>query len=70
MTDKHYVRLRNDVLLAVTYLLHEQGTPLAGVPGMKMTKTAYVNEVLINDLAKRGHYPPKTADIVNEAVPP
>jgi hypothetical protein len=59
MTDDNYVRLRNDVLRAVTYLLHEQGTPIAGVPGMKMTKTGYVNEVLINDLAKRGHWPLK-----------
>ena len=59
MTRENYVRLRNDVNRAIKYLLHEQGEQIAGVPGLSMTKTGFVNEVLINELSKRGHYPPK-----------
>ena len=59
MPNENHVRLRDDVLRAVMYLLHEQGTQISGVPGVKMTKAGYVNEVLINDLAKRGHWPLK-----------
>lgn len=59
MVKKNYVRIRDDVDRAITYLLHEQGVQLAGIPGVSQKKATYVNETLINDLAKRGHYPPK-----------
>lgn len=59
MPKNQYVRLRDDVYESAKYLLHEQSSIISGVPGTAATITGYVNEVLINDLAKRGHYPPK-----------
>lgn len=56
---KQYVRLRNDVFRAANYMLTEQGSVISGIPGVKMTRTTYVNELVMNDLSKRGHYPPK-----------
>ena len=59
---KQEIRLRNDVYRAALYLLKERGTQISGMPGVKMTLTGYVNEVLINDLDKQGHYPPRTEE--------
>jgi hypothetical protein len=59
MVKKNYVRIRNDVDRSIDYLLHEQGVQLAGIPGVVQKKATYVNETLMNDLAARGHYPPK-----------
>lgn len=56
---KQYVRLRDDVFRATNYMLAEQGAVISGIPGVKMNRTAYVNELVMNDLSKRGHYPPK-----------
>lgn len=54
-----FVRLRNDVARAINYMLAEQGTMIAGVPGVSLSRSAYINELVINDLSKRGHFPPK-----------
>lgn len=62
---KQYIRLRDDVFRATNYMLAEQGVAISGVPGVKMTRTAYINELAINDLAKRGHYPPKNKEFDN-----
>ena len=59
MVKSNYVRIRNDVDRSIKYLLEEQGVQLAGIPGVVQTKTTYVNEVLMNDLAAKGQYPPK-----------
>jgi hypothetical protein len=56
---KQEIRLRNDVFRAANYMMKEQGTQISGMPGVKMSLTAYVNELIINDLSKRGHYPPR-----------
>jgi hypothetical protein len=39
--------------------MHEKAAQIGGIPGVGMTKTGVVNEVMINFLAKEGHYPPK-----------
>ena len=54
-----YIRLRDDVFRSANYYLHEEGTKISGVPGVKQKLTTYVNECLMNDLAAKGHYPPK-----------
>jgi hypothetical protein len=53
------VKIRKDVWISLTYYLHEQGAKVSGVPGVKISRTAVVNEVLMNYLAAKGHYPPK-----------
>jgi len=58
-TKETFVRLRNDVAKAADYMLAEQGTVIAGIPGVSLSRSAYVNEIVMNDLAKRGHYPPR-----------
>ena len=58
------VKIRKDVWTSLTYYLHEQGAKISGVPGVKISRTAVVNEVLMNFLASKGHYPPKT-EVVN-----
>jgi hypothetical protein len=60
--DDQKVRLRDDVFLSLTYYIHEQGARISGNPGVTVTKTGVVNEVLMNFLAARGHYPPKCKD--------
>jgi len=57
--DDQKVRLRDDVFRSLTYFIHEQGARVSGVPGVKVTKTGVVNEVMMNYLADKGHYPPK-----------
>ena len=61
---KDKINLRKDVSASLTYYLHEQGERVSGVPGVKISRTAVVNEVLMNFLASKGHYPPKT-EVVN-----
>jgi hypothetical protein len=56
---KDRINLRKDVGISLTYYLHEQGAKVSGVPGVKISRTAVVNEVLMNYLAAKGHYPPK-----------
>jgi hypothetical protein len=53
------IRLRDDVDLSLEFYMHEKATQISGIPGVEMTKTGVVNEVLMNFLAKEGHYPPK-----------
>jgi hypothetical protein len=60
MVKKNYIRIRDDVNRSIDYLLGEQGVQLAGIPGVVQKKTTYVNEVLMNDLAAKGHYPPRS----------
>jgi len=62
--QKLYVRIKHGVFAATKRMLAEQGAAIAGVPGVEIKLTTYVNELLINDLAKRGHYPPKITDAV------
>jgi hypothetical protein len=61
---KDKINLRKDVWISLTYYLHEQGEKVSGVPGVKISRTAIVNEVLMNFLASKGHYPPKIQDTV------
>jgi hypothetical protein len=57
--DENRVRLRDDVSLSLKFYMHEKAAQISGIPGVQMTKTAVVNEVMMNFLAKEGHYPPK-----------
>lgn len=57
-----YVRLRKDVYTSAQYMIAEQGAAIAGVPGVTISVTTYINDLAINDLAKRGHYPPRVEE--------
>ena len=57
--DEKRIRLRDDVDLSLKFYMHEKAAQISGIPGVEMTKTGVVNEVMINFLAKAGHYPPK-----------
>lgn len=53
------IRLRPDVNRSLDYYIAEQGTAISGVPGIVMTRSDTVSEILMNFLAEKGHYPPK-----------
>lgn len=53
------VHLREDVNTSLNYYMHESAAIISGIPGVRMTKADCVNELLINFLAGKGHYPPK-----------
>jgi hypothetical protein len=68
MPPKEKITLRKDIRLSLTYYLHEQGAKISGVPGLKLSRSAVVNEVLMNFLASKGHYPPKVQPEVPHGV--
>ena len=56
------IHLRTDVNKSLNYYMHEKGTIISGVPGATMNKQGVVNQLLIEFLAREGHYPPKTEE--------
>lgn len=60
--DIDRVHLREDVNTSLNYYMHESAELISGVPGIRMTKADFVNELLINFLSAKGHYPPKNSD--------
>jgi hypothetical protein len=59
MKKDNRVRIRKDVNESLEYYMHEQMTPVSGVPGISMSKSEVVSEMLMNVLAAKGHYPVK-----------
>lgn len=53
------VHIRKDVNISLNYFMHEKAAQISGIPGVRMTKSDFVNEQLMNFLAEKGHYPPK-----------
>lgn len=59
MTQNQNIRLRDDVYLATKNMLTEHEKLLSGVIGASLTFTNYINDLAIDDLTRRGYYPPK-----------
>lgn len=61
MTNDDYVRLRKKVKQSLDYFIRERNTSVVaeGIVGEKITMAGYVNELIMSDLIKRGHYPPR-----------
>ena len=60
MTSKDTrVRLRNDVYDSLTYYIHDEKARLSGIPGVMPDAACVVNEILMNYLAEKHHYPPR-----------
>ncbi len=57
MTEgKLLVRLRKDVDIAIRKYIETENSRITGNPGFKATRSAVVNEVLMNYLAEKGYY--------------
>jgi tryptophanyl-tRNA synthetase len=61
MVKSNRVRIEKDVNRSLEYYMTEQGATISGIPGVKMSKSDVVSEILMNHLAGKGHYPPKDA---------
>jgi hypothetical protein len=57
--DEKRIRLRDDVDRSLKCYMREKAAQISGVPGVEMTKTGVVNEIVMNFLSGEGHYPPK-----------
>lgn len=61
MKSPNRVRIKPDVNESLDYYMHENAAIVSGVPGVRMTKSDVVSEILMNVLTAKGHYPPKGA---------